>query len=376
MLGVNGSLRPDGRGRAGADLGRRRGLDQPAGAELGISRHVPTVNDLYAIGRGLESYGVDGLLIIGGWTRSRRSAPCSASAPATRPSRSRPSTCRPRSATTSPARAVGGADSALGVIVDSVDRVRQAGIATRRCFVVETMGDQCGYLALLGGLSGGAVRVYLHEEGITLKELAHDIERMVESFRVGQRLFLAVMNEKASPMYTSATSWSGCSTRRARAVRRPRGGPRPDPAGRRAVAVRPDPRHPAGRALDRLAQQPDRERRQRRGADRAVRRWQLGDPAAGGRGAGRLGAPAPAGPVVDAAAAADRRVRRPALARLDLAALEGDDLAGPRRSSRRRGPRSGPRRRRRPRSARPGRRCGGGRWPPARWPSGRRRRPG
>jgi 6-phosphofructokinase 1 len=65
------------------------------------------------------------------------------------------------------------------------------------------MGNFCGYLALLGGLSGGAVRVYLHEEGITLAELAHDIERMVASFRVGQRLFLTVMNERASPMYTS-----------------------------------------------------------------------------------------------------------------------------------------------------------------------------
>jgi 6-phosphofructokinase 1 len=65
------------------------------------------------------------------------------------------------------------------------------------------MGGQCGYLALLGGLSGGAVRVYLHEEGITLKQLAYDVERMVESFRSGQRLFLAVRNEKASPMYTS-----------------------------------------------------------------------------------------------------------------------------------------------------------------------------
>jgi 6-phosphofructokinase 1 len=47
------------------------------------------------------------------------------------------------------------------------------------------------------------VHVYLHEEGITLKELAFDVDRMVESFRVGQRLFLTVLNEKASPMYTS-----------------------------------------------------------------------------------------------------------------------------------------------------------------------------
>jgi 6-phosphofructokinase 1 len=65
------------------------------------------------------------------------------------------------------------------------------------------MGGNCGYLALLAGLSGGAVRVYLHEEGITLKDLSVDVERMVDSFRAGQRLFMVVANEKASPMYTS-----------------------------------------------------------------------------------------------------------------------------------------------------------------------------
>ena len=78
-----------------------------------------------------------------------------------------------------------GADSALNLIVDSMDRVRQAGTASRRCFVVETMGSRCGYLALMGALSGGAVQVYLHEEGITLAELAADVERMVQSFRAG-----------------------------------------------------------------------------------------------------------------------------------------------------------------------------------------------
>ena len=96
-----------------------------------------------------------------------------------------------------------GADSALNMIVDSMDRVRQAGTASRRCFVVETMGSRCGYLALMGALSGGAVQVYLHEEGITLAELARDVERMVESFRAGQRIFVTVINEKASPMYTT-----------------------------------------------------------------------------------------------------------------------------------------------------------------------------
>jgi 6-phosphofructokinase 1 len=205
MLGVNGSFR----GLMDGDVqeltwGDVEGWTSLGGAELGISRHVPTVNDLYAIGRGLEDQRVDGLLIIGGWDAFE--AACTMQRERARyPAFRVPTIYLPATIDNNiPGSELSvGADSALGLIVDSIDRVRQAGIATRRCFVVETMGGQCGYLALLGGLSGGAVRVYLHEEGITLQELAHDIERMVESFRVGQRLFLAVMNEKASPMYTS-----------------------------------------------------------------------------------------------------------------------------------------------------------------------------
>ena len=48
-----------------------------------------------------------------------------------------------------------------------------------------------------------AERVYLNEDGITLKELAADSERMVESFRSGRKLYLVVRNEKASENYTT-----------------------------------------------------------------------------------------------------------------------------------------------------------------------------
>ena len=96
-----------------------------------------------------------------------------------------------------------GADTALNYIVAAMDRIRETSAATRRCFVVETMGGYCGYLALMSGLSGGAVRVYLNEEGVTLQELAADVERIVDSFAAGQRLFLTVRNERASSMYTS-----------------------------------------------------------------------------------------------------------------------------------------------------------------------------
>ncbi|HWD44535.1 MAG TPA: 6-phosphofructokinase [Actinomycetota bacterium] len=205
MLGVNGSFR----GLMEGDVrelqwGDVEGWSGLGGAELGISRHVPTVKELYAIGRGLEEQRVDGLLIIGGWDAFM--AACTMQRERERyPAFNLPTILLPATIDNNlPNSELSvGADSALNLIVDSIDRVRQAGTASRRCFVVETMGGYCGYLALLGGLSGGAVRVYLHEEGITIHELADDIERMVESFRAGQRLFLTVSSEKASPMYTS-----------------------------------------------------------------------------------------------------------------------------------------------------------------------------
>ena len=205
MLGINGSFRGlmDGDVRE-LQWGDVEGWSSLGGAELGISRHVPTVKDLDAIGRGLEDQRVNGLLVIGGWD-AFEAAHTMHREHERYPAFRIPTICLPATIDNNiPNSELSvGADSALNLIVDSIDRLRQAGTASRRCFVVETMGGFCGYLALLGGLSGGAVRVYLHEEGITLKELAYDIERMVESFLAGQRLFLTVLNEKASPMYTS-----------------------------------------------------------------------------------------------------------------------------------------------------------------------------
>ena len=205
MLGIHGGLH----GLIDGDVhelqwGDVDGWTGMGGAELGISRRTPTVRDFYGIGRGLEQHQIDGLLIIGGWDafeaahtlrRERERYPAFQM-----PFILLPATIDNNIPGT---ELTVGADSALNLIVDSMDRVRQAGTASRRCFVVETMGSRCGYLALMGALSGGAVQVYLHEEGITLAELATDVERMVESFRAGQRIFVTVINEKASPMYTT-----------------------------------------------------------------------------------------------------------------------------------------------------------------------------
>ena len=175
-----------------------------AGAHLGLRRDVPTVEELYAISRRLEDEHVDALLVAGGWN-AYRAAYLLASERDRYPAFRIPIVCVPVSIDNNlPGSELSvGADTALQSIVDVIDRVKMSAEAVHRCFVVETMGRYCGYLALMSSLAGGAERVYLHEEGVTLDRLNQDSRWMVESFRGGRELVLAVRNEEANPLYTT-----------------------------------------------------------------------------------------------------------------------------------------------------------------------------
>jgi 6-phosphofructokinase 1 len=96
-----------------------------------------------------------------------------------------------------------GSDTALNVIMEAVDKIKQSAVASNRCFIIEVMGRQCGYLALMSGLATGAERVYLNEEGITLTDLVHDIDLLVTGFSHGKRLGLMIRNEMANELYTA-----------------------------------------------------------------------------------------------------------------------------------------------------------------------------
>jgi len=96
-----------------------------------------------------------------------------------------------------------GADTALNNIVDAVDKIKQSAVATHRCFVVEVMGHYCGYLALMSGMATGAERVYLHEEGVKLRDLQIDVEKLLSGFQAGKPLGLMIRNEYANKVYNT-----------------------------------------------------------------------------------------------------------------------------------------------------------------------------
>jgi len=181
------------------------GWTQEGGAVLGTQRHVPGVEELYAVARSVEALRLDALMLIGGWAAY-------AGAHLLDVERSRypvlqmPMICLPATIDNNlPGTYMSiGADTALNVVVDCIDKLRMSASASRRCFIVETMGRDCGYLALLGGLAGGAEQVYLNETGITLSGLRADIDWLRTSFdQRGRSLFLAVRNENANHNYTT-----------------------------------------------------------------------------------------------------------------------------------------------------------------------------
>ena len=97
-----------------------------------------------------------------------------------------------------------GADTALNNIAEAVDKIKDSAVALRRCFVVEVMGHYCGYLALMSGMATGAERVYLNEEGVTLRDLQEDTQKLIDGFKKGKRLGLMIRNEYANRVYTTA----------------------------------------------------------------------------------------------------------------------------------------------------------------------------
>ncbi len=180
------------------------GWEAAAGANLGTRRSIPGESDLYAVARSIETHDLDGLVIIGGFqayralnriNHERRRFPALAI----------PMVILPASLDNNlPGLQMSvGADSALNVDVQAVDRIKQSATASKRAFVVETMGRRCGFLALATGVAAGAERVYLHEDGITITDLKHDVDAMVGAFTHGQNFWLAIRNEDASAFYTT-----------------------------------------------------------------------------------------------------------------------------------------------------------------------------
>jgi 6-phosphofructokinase 1 len=88
-----------------------------------------------------------------------------------------------------------GVDTALNTILDALDRIRDTATSHQRAFLIEVMGRNCGYLALMGGILGGAEIVVTPEKNVTMDEVAASLE---DSYVRGKSHAVAVIAEGAS----------------------------------------------------------------------------------------------------------------------------------------------------------------------------------
>ena len=89
-----------------------------------------------------------------------------------------------------------GVDTALNTILGAIDRIKDTASSHQRAFLIEVMGRDCGYLALMGGVAGGAEMVLIPEIETTLEEVA---QGLLDAYIRGKAHCIIVVAEGYKP---------------------------------------------------------------------------------------------------------------------------------------------------------------------------------
>ena len=87
-----------------------------------------------------------------------------------------------------------GVDTALNVALEAIDRIKVTASSHERAFLVEVMGRDCGYLALMAGIAGGAESIVLPEVETDPETVALDLR---DAYERGKAHAIVVVAEGA-----------------------------------------------------------------------------------------------------------------------------------------------------------------------------------
>jgi 6-phosphofructokinase 1 len=85
-----------------------------------------------------------------------------------------------------------GSDTAVNVTLEAIDHLRTTGSSHNRAFLVETMGRDCGYIAMMAGLAGGAEVISVPEHEVPASEIA---QRLRAAYERGKTHAIVVIAE-------------------------------------------------------------------------------------------------------------------------------------------------------------------------------------
>lgn len=88
-----------------------------------------------------------------------------------------------------------GFDSAVTIVMDALDKLRTTARSHHRVMVLEVMGRTAGWVALIGGLGGGANWILIPEIQSSVEEIAKQLHRRRE---LGRDFSIIVVSEGAS----------------------------------------------------------------------------------------------------------------------------------------------------------------------------------
>lgn len=88
-----------------------------------------------------------------------------------------------------------GVDTALNTIIEAIDKLRDTASSHQRAFIVETMGRNCGHLALMSGMISGAEVTLIPEQAVGAEEVAASVRGAYER---GKTHAIVVVAEGAS----------------------------------------------------------------------------------------------------------------------------------------------------------------------------------
>ena len=97
-----------------------------------------------------------------------------------------------------------GVDTALGIINSALDSIRDTASSFSRAFVIEVMGRDCGYLALVSALTSGAELCLIPEQDVNLEKFEIDFKQQKKD---GRRYFIAVVSEGVKYSSEEISNW-------------------------------------------------------------------------------------------------------------------------------------------------------------------------
>ncbi len=106
-----------------------------------------------------------------------------------------------------------GVDTALNNIVSAVDNLKDTASSHDRAFVVETMGRNCGYLAVASAIAAGAEYSLIPEEPFDLAQICTDLRRRYQEGRSNSIIMVAEGAGKAEDIANQIKDRIGFETR-------------------------------------------------------------------------------------------------------------------------------------------------------------------